>query len=347
VVAAFSNTAGSAALSGNQTYGPYGHRRYNTGGLSGMGTSKGFSGQYADAFSGLDYYNARYYQPAVGVFLSADSKEGNQQGMNPYMYVGGNPQTYNDPTGEFYAPPPQGNGSPPPTCVQLNDCWSGSGGNPPTPPPLPPDPPATVHSNPKIVLSGGETSNPSTWQSRLSDAQNAAFKAFRTFLLAGAVFSALAAASHAIANALEGASIPAWLSEILAPLGLSADILALHFESIAAAAAVLATESGVLSALFGFQASFGSDWWSNRSNIIDFFDGPSGVNRIIEDVGSSAAVVSAGLLWFSRFVPNFVIKIIGAGAWYGALGVTAVNAEMFRPWSQQAEHDELHAMFGD
>ncbi len=262
VVAAFSNTAGSAALSGNQTYGPYGHRRYNTGGLSGMGTSKGFTGQYADAFSGLDYYNARYYEPAVGVFLSADSKEGNQQGMDPYMYVGGNPQTYNDPTGEFYAPPPQGNGGPPPTCEQISTCWSGSGGNPPTPPPLPPDPPATVHSNPKIVLSGGETSNPSTWQSRLSDAQNAAFKAFRTFLLAGAVFSALAAASHAIANALEGASIPAWLSEILAPLGLSADILALHFESIAAAAAVLATESGVLSALFGFQASFGSDWWS-------------------------------------------------------------------------------------
>jgi len=129
VIAPFSNTAGSAALSGNQAYGPYGHLRYNAGGLSGMATSKGFTGQYADAFSGLDYYHARYYQPAVGVFLSADSKEGNQLGMDPYMYVGGNPQTYNDPTGEYYAPPPQGNGGPPPTCVQLNDCWSGSGGS--------------------------------------------------------------------------------------------------------------------------------------------------------------------------------------------------------------------------
>ncbi len=126
VVATFSTTAGSAALSGNQAYGPYGHLRYNAGGLSGMATSKGFSG--------LDYYQSRYDEPAVGVFLSADSKEGNQQGMDPYMYVGGNPQTYNDPTGEYYAPPPQGNGSPPPTCVQLNDCWSGSGGSghPPT-----------------------------------------------------------------------------------------------------------------------------------------------------------------------------------------------------------------------
>ncbi len=120
VVATFSNTAGSAALSGNQAYGPYGHLRYNAGGLSGMGTSKGFTGQDADAFSGLDYYQSRYYEPAVGVFLSADSKEGNQQGMDPYMYVGGNPQTYNDPTGEFYAPPPQGNGNPPPNCEQGN-----------------------------------------------------------------------------------------------------------------------------------------------------------------------------------------------------------------------------------
>ncbi len=120
VIATFSNTAGSAALSGNQAYGPYGHLRYNAGGLVGMGTSKGFTGQYADAFSGLDYYNARSYQPAVGVFLSADSKEGNQQGMDPCMYVGGNPQTYNDPTGQFYAPPPQGNGSPPPNCEQGN-----------------------------------------------------------------------------------------------------------------------------------------------------------------------------------------------------------------------------------
>jgi RHS repeat-associated protein len=98
-----------------------------------MGTSKGFSGQYTDAFSGLDYYDSRYHEPAVGVFLSADSKEGNTLGMDPYMYVGGNPETYNDPTGEYYAPPPQGNGNPPPTCVQLNNCQPVGGGNSPSP----------------------------------------------------------------------------------------------------------------------------------------------------------------------------------------------------------------------
>jgi RHS repeat-associated protein len=139
VIAPFSTTAGSAALSGNQAYGPCGHLLYNAGGLSGMATSKGFSGQYSDAFSGLDYYNARYYEPAVGIFLSADSKEGNTMGMDPYMYVGGNPETYNDPTGQYYAPPPQGNGNPPPTCAQVYPyCKSVPDGNGSNPPPTKP-----------------------------------------------------------------------------------------------------------------------------------------------------------------------------------------------------------------
>ncbi|HLG74985.1 MAG TPA: RHS repeat-associated core domain-containing protein, partial [Ktedonobacteraceae bacterium] len=154
VIATFSTTAGSAALSGNQAYGPCGHLRYNAGGLSGMATSKGFSGQYSDAFSGLDYYNARYYEPAVGIFLSADSKEGNTMGMDPYMYVGGNPETYNDPTGEYYAPPPQGNGGPPPTCEQISTCWSGSGGSG-HPPTGGNNPPPTRPTHQGVKLPGG------------------------------------------------------------------------------------------------------------------------------------------------------------------------------------------------
>jgi hypothetical protein len=39
----------------------------------------------------------------ASVFLSADIKAGNMQGMNPYGYVGGNPETKNDPTGQRYA----------------------------------------------------------------------------------------------------------------------------------------------------------------------------------------------------------------------------------------------------
>src|SRR5260221_558865 len=43
VLATFSNTAGTAALLGNQVYGPYGTQRYTSGT---MGTAKGFTVQY-------------------------------------------------------------------------------------------------------------------------------------------------------------------------------------------------------------------------------------------------------------------------------------------------------------
>ncbi|HLL80600.1 MAG TPA: RHS repeat-associated core domain-containing protein, partial [Ktedonobacteraceae bacterium] len=96
LLASFSNTANSAALTSNQLYGPYGNARYTAGTLN---TAKGFTGQYNDSLTGLDYYNARYYDPVVGVFLSADAIQGNMQGMNPYAYVGGNPETWSDPSG--------------------------------------------------------------------------------------------------------------------------------------------------------------------------------------------------------------------------------------------------------
>ena len=34
------------------------------------------------------------------VFLSADTLQGNAQGMNPYAYVDGNPETRTDPSGQ-------------------------------------------------------------------------------------------------------------------------------------------------------------------------------------------------------------------------------------------------------
>src|SRR5262249_39082133 len=96
VITTISATAGSAAVQGNQAYGPYGNSRYRAGT---MGTAKGFTGQYQDA-TGLDYYGARYYDPVVGRFLSVDTVEGNGVGIDPYAYVGGNPETDTDPTGQ-------------------------------------------------------------------------------------------------------------------------------------------------------------------------------------------------------------------------------------------------------
>jgi RHS repeat-associated protein len=108
VLETISATAGTATVQGNQVYSPYGSSRYQQGT---MGTAKGFTGQYTDSVSGLDYYGARYYDPVVGRFLSADALDGNLAGMDPYAYVGGNPETFSDPTGQRFAPPPGEGGS--------------------------------------------------------------------------------------------------------------------------------------------------------------------------------------------------------------------------------------------
>ena len=92
----------SEALDGNgnvtaqQLYGPYGTGRFV---LGSMPTSKGFTGQYGDpATTGRDYYGARYYDPLVGQFTSADTAG---DGLNRYAYVHDDPETATDPTGHF------------------------------------------------------------------------------------------------------------------------------------------------------------------------------------------------------------------------------------------------------
>jgi RHS repeat-associated protein len=99
VLTTFSDTSGSAVVLGNQTYGPFGNQRYSSGS---MGTDKGFTGQYHDPVTGLDYYVARYYDPVVGYFLTPDTVQANLQGMDPYTYVGDNPETHNDATGHCW-----------------------------------------------------------------------------------------------------------------------------------------------------------------------------------------------------------------------------------------------------
>lgn len=57
-----------------------------------------FTGQEYDQESGLYYYNARYYDPGLGVFISPDPV---LDGLNSYAYGANNPVTYIDPTGNF------------------------------------------------------------------------------------------------------------------------------------------------------------------------------------------------------------------------------------------------------
>jgi RHS repeat-associated protein len=84
---------GSGNVAAAQLFGPYGQGRYVTGTLP---TTKGYTGQRADAASGLDYYGARYYDPATDQFVSVDTAAA---GLNRYAYVAGNPETATDPTG--------------------------------------------------------------------------------------------------------------------------------------------------------------------------------------------------------------------------------------------------------
>ena len=57
-----------------------------------------------DFESGLMFYNARYYDPSIGRFISPDSVvDGTEavMGFNRYAYTHGNPITYSDPSGNF------------------------------------------------------------------------------------------------------------------------------------------------------------------------------------------------------------------------------------------------------
>ena len=61
-----------------------------------------FAGSVADLSSGLQYMNARYYQPGTGRFLSQDSYTGNAYDswtQHLYIYCGNNPTSMIDPTG--------------------------------------------------------------------------------------------------------------------------------------------------------------------------------------------------------------------------------------------------------
>jgi len=64
----------------------------------------GFTGQRKDSGSGLLYYGARWYDPVIGRFISADTivpQPGNPQSLNRYSYVGNQPVKFSDPTGMF------------------------------------------------------------------------------------------------------------------------------------------------------------------------------------------------------------------------------------------------------
>mgnify|MGYP001046769125 CR=1 FL=1 len=90
-----------ADASGNITatfdYAPYGSQALGT-----PPSGPGYTGHVNDPDTGLVYMQARYYDPAVGRFLSVDPMgptPGNGFGFNRYSYANNNPYRYIDPDG--------------------------------------------------------------------------------------------------------------------------------------------------------------------------------------------------------------------------------------------------------
>ena len=89
----------SGALVSRQTYFPYGAPRTSDGSLP---TDYTYTGQKFDSASNLMYYNARYYDAALGRFVQPDTiipRPYDPQMLNRYAYARNNPLKYIDPSG--------------------------------------------------------------------------------------------------------------------------------------------------------------------------------------------------------------------------------------------------------
>ncbi len=93
-------TDSTGAATASRAYYAYGAERAATGVLQ---TDRTFTGQKSDA-TGLMYYNARYYDPALGIFISPDSlvyDEALIADYNRFLYGRGNPLKFKDPSGHI------------------------------------------------------------------------------------------------------------------------------------------------------------------------------------------------------------------------------------------------------
>ena len=93
--------AANGTLGSRLRYDPWGKQRYAQNVTP---TGYRYTAQRFDDKLGLYDYNARYYDPAIGRFLSADTLvpvPTNPQSFNRYAYVHNNPLIYTDPTGHW------------------------------------------------------------------------------------------------------------------------------------------------------------------------------------------------------------------------------------------------------
>ncbi len=124
---AYATTNASGTVVGEMRYYAFGETRLSTGN---MFTDRLYTGQRWIADLGIYHFNARFYSPTLGRFLSADttmSGISNPQNLNRFSYVANNPLRYTDPTGHMACIDFDENGQ----CIRDPD-WSpadGSGGS--------------------------------------------------------------------------------------------------------------------------------------------------------------------------------------------------------------------------
>jgi RHS repeat-associated protein len=97
------NDAGTIVA--QRQYKPYGEMYQNQGSVADSTLPFSFDGERQDGASSLYYFNARFYNPIMGRFLSADTEIRNPsvpQALNRYSFAGGNPIRYVDPSGHSW-----------------------------------------------------------------------------------------------------------------------------------------------------------------------------------------------------------------------------------------------------
>jgi RHS repeat-associated protein len=92
-ITSLANAAG--ALAQTYTFDSFGKQTASTGSLT---NPFQYTGRESDSETGLYYYRARYYDPAVGRFVSEDPMN-LSAGLNFYLYADNSSPLYNDPFG--------------------------------------------------------------------------------------------------------------------------------------------------------------------------------------------------------------------------------------------------------
>ncbi|WP_176832935.1 RHS repeat-associated core domain-containing protein [Celeribacter baekdonensis] len=98
-------TAADGTLVKTSTYAPFGEAFDEMLSLTRADETKGFIGERFDADAGLQYLNARYYDPRLGLFIQPDWLDPTQPGvgLNRFAYSANDPVNLSDPGGNATA----------------------------------------------------------------------------------------------------------------------------------------------------------------------------------------------------------------------------------------------------